>query len=63
MEVVIIYCCDVSVWLCIVSSHCNMVNHDDFMTWKDFPYHWPFVMGIHQSLVDSHYKEDSNEEL
>ena len=23
------------------------------MTWECFPYYWPFVRGIHQSLVDS----------
>ena len=26
------------------------------MTWKHFPYYWPFVRGTHQSLVDSPHK-------
>ena len=30
--------------------------HDDTMTWKHFPHYWPFVMGIHQSLVHSLHK-------
>ena len=29
---------------------------DDLITWKRFPYYWPFVRGIHQSVVDSHHK-------
>ena len=30
--------------------------HGEFMTWKCFLHYWPFVKGIHQSPVDSHYK-------
>ena len=30
--------------------------HDDIMTWKWFLHCWPFVRGIHQSLVDSPHK-------
>ena len=33
-----------------------MVCHDDAMTWKRFPYNWPFVKGIHQSLLYSPHK-------
>ena len=31
------------------SHHC----HYDVIKWKHFPHYWPFVRGIHQSLVDS----------
>ena len=24
------------------------IIRDDVMTWKRFPYYWPFVMGIHR---------------
>ena len=30
--------------------------HDDIMTWKCLLHYWPFVRGIHQSLVDSLHK-------
>ena len=30
--------------------------HDDVIKWKHFPCYWPFVRGIHQSLVDSPHK-------
>ena len=30
-----------------------ILNHDDTMTWKHFPHHWPFRRGIYQSLVVS----------
>ena len=30
--------------------------HDDIITWKSFPYYWPFVRGIHRSPVDSPHK-------
>ena len=26
--------------------------HEDVMTWKHFPYYWPFVKGIHRSPID-----------
>ena len=26
--------------------------HDDTIKWKRFSYYWPFVQGIHQSLVN-----------
>ena len=30
--------------------------HDDVMTWKHFPYYWPFEMGSHRSLVHPRQK-------
>ena len=30
--------------------------HDDVIKWKHFPRYWPFVRGIHWSLVNSHHK-------
>ena len=32
------------------------VIHDDIIKWKHFLCYWPFVWGIHWSLVDSPYK-------
>ena len=29
------------------------IKHDGIIKWKIFPCYWPFVGGIHQSLVDS----------
>ena len=46
--------------LCHYYSLCKTVqccsNHDDVIKWKQFPCYWPFVRGIHQSLVDSPHK-------
>ena len=30
--------------------------HDDIIKWKHFPRYWPFVRGIHRSLVNSPHK-------
>ena len=30
--------------------------HDDVIRWKHFPRYWPFVQGIHRSLVNSPHK-------
>ena len=30
--------------------------HDDVIKWKHFPCYWPFVRGIHRSLVNSPHK-------
>ena len=30
--------------------------HDDVIKWKHFPRYWPFVQGIHRSLVNSPHK-------
>ena len=32
------------------------LNHDDVIKWKHFPRYWPFVRGIHRSLVNSPHK-------
>ena len=40
-------------WL-YTSSWCW--NHDDIIKWKLFPRCWPFVWGMHRSLVDSPHK-------
>ena len=32
------------------------MNHDDVIKWKHFPRYWPFVRGIHRSLVNSPHK-------
>ena len=42
----------------ILTSHVGPLvtctaDHDDVMKWKRFPCYWPFVWGIHQSLVNS----------
>ena len=29
------------------------VDHDDVIKWRHFPRYWPFVRGIHRSLVNS----------
>ena len=31
-------------------------RHDDVIKWKHFPRYWPFVRGIHRSLVNSTHK-------
>ena len=33
-----------------------MIQHDDVFKWQNFPRHWPFVRGIHQSPVNSPHK-------
>ena len=33
-----------------------MSYHADVIKWKHFPHYWPFVKGIHQSLVNSPHK-------
>ena len=37
-------------------ANLDSVIHDDVIKWKHFPYYWPFVRGIHQSLVNSPHK-------
>ena len=34
----------------------SWVNHGDVIKWKHFPRHWPFVRGIHRSLVNYPHK-------
>ena len=31
-------------------------KYDDVIKWKHFPHYWPFVRGIHRSLVNSPHK-------
>ena len=40
------------------SSHASYLNHwhDDVIRWKHFLRYWPFVQGIHRSLVISPHK-------
>ena len=43
-------------------SHVKIIHvygenlHDDIIKWKHFPHYWPFVKGIHWSMVDSPHK-------
>ena len=37
--------------------------HDDVIKWKHFPRCWPFVQGIHPSLVNSPHKGQSHRAL
>ena len=37
--------------------------HDDVIKWKDFPRYWPFVWGIHRSLVNSPNKSQCHRAL
>ena len=34
----------------------NAGSHDDVIKWNHFPRYWPFVWGIHRSLVNSPHK-------
>ena len=37
-----------------ITSNCTSNSlHDDIIKWKHFPRYWPFVRGIHRSLVNS----------
>ena len=31
-------------------------HNDDFIMWRHFPWYWPFVQGIHRSLLNSPHK-------
>ena len=42
-------------WPVAVCSY-NLLAHDDIIIWKHFPHYWPFVWGIHHSLVNSPHK-------
>ena len=41
-----------------IASHtlCSCLQHADIIKWKHFLHYWPFVLGIHQSLVNSPHK-------
>ena len=50
------HCC-VNIWLLLVLRQCHTTYyHDDVIKWKHFPRYWPFVWGIHRSLVNSPHK-------
>ena len=40
----------------IIMLACVYNVHDDVIKWKHFPRYWPFVRGIHRSLVNSPHK-------
>ena len=40
----------------VIDEKINAVSHDDVIKWKHFPRYWPFVRGIHRSLVNSSHK-------
>ena len=49
------------VWNCVIIFFFKFdlsafLNHDDVIKWKHFPRYWPFVRGIHRSLVNSPHK-------
>ena len=57
------WCSPLSPWISVVLGLISPggmspwgVQYDDVMTWKHVPHHWPFVRGIHWSLVDSPHK-------
>ena len=47
---------------CLISIKCGLdtdyiLNYnDDVIKWKKFPWHWPFVQGIHRSPANSLHK-------
>ena len=50
-------------WLLMLESMPGMAvtgiraqRHDDIIKWKHFPRYWPFVRGIHRSLVNYPHK-------
>ena len=48
---------DQTTW--VNASHVSATKwffHDDVIQWKHFPRYWPFVRGIHRSLVNSAHK-------
>ena len=41
----------------LVSEYYNPGAHEDVMTWKSFPHHWPFLWKIYSSYVALPHKE------
>ena len=41
----------------------DLPNHDDVKKWKYFPRYWPFVRGIHRSLVNKSKSKKSKKTL
>ena len=63
VSIVLLCVCHVCGWW--VGSTCIAISvvlldgemtHDDGMTWKSFPHHWPFVTGIHLWLGNPPHK-------
>ena len=51
-----------SFWHCRSTGHSAIfMFHDDLIEWKNFPRYWPFVWGIHRSLVNSPTKASDAE--
>ena len=51
-------------WTSLMSPLTHMPKtgiHDDVIKWKHFSCYWPFVRGIHRSLVISHKKASDTE--
>ena len=46
---------DVERW-CVFAVCLIKLQHDDVFKWRHFPRYWPFVWGIHRSLVNSLHK-------
>ena len=40
----------------VIHKRFSQWNHDDVIQWKHFAHYWPFVRGMHRSLVNSPYK-------
>ena len=40
----------------LTNTYTGLASHDDVIKWKHFPRYWPFVRGIHWSLVNSPHK-------
>ena len=60
--------CKITMLLCFWDprdkvSRYNASNHDDVIKSKHFPPYWPFVRGIHRSLVNSPHKGQWRETL
>ena len=44
------------VYICFLPDTQKRSGYDDVIKWKHFPRYWPFVWGIHRSLVNSPHK-------
>ena len=55
-----------NIWVVTCCANCNVhisTVHDNVIEWKHFPRYWPFVWGIHRSLVNSPDKGQWREAL
>ena len=41
---------------CLLLTAVKSASHDDVIKWKHFPHYWPFVRGVHRSLLDYPHK-------